>query len=318
MKRQRIWAAVLAASLILSCSACGKKENKEQDAYRQYGITCMEAGNYEEAEKAFQNALDQSIGKVGEKELDICFYKAKAQYLGGDEKAALETYDSIIKYNKDARAYYLRGDLYLDMGEEKKGLSDFKEAIHRDGKNYEIYIGIYQSLSRHDRKEEGQKYLSQALEIKGDKPADELYKGRICYLMGEYKDAVTYLTKAKENKLEIAAYYLGCAYEADGNDKKAKACIKEYLDSGIATSYELYDLGMSEMEDGDYKEALTYFEKGLSMEQVPNKQNLMKSSISAYEYSGDFDSAKEMMKEYLKLYPSDEEAQHESTFLETR
>ena len=250
--------------------------------------------------------------------MDICFYKAKAQYLGGDEKAALETYDSIIKYNKDARAYYLRGDLYLDMGEEKKGLSDFKEAIHRDGKNYEIYIGIYQSLSRHDRKEEGQKYLSQALEIKGDKPADELYKGRICYLLGEYKDAVTYLTKAKENKLEIAAYYLGCAYEADGNDKKAKACIKEYLDSGIATSYELYDLGMSEMEDGDYKEALTYFEKGLSMEQVPNKQNLMKSSISAYEYSGDFDSAKEMMKEYLKLYPSDEEAQHESTFLETR
>lgn len=51
---------------------------------------------------------------------------------------------------------------------------------------------------------------------------------------------------------------------------------------------------------------------------MPNKQNLMKSAIAAYEYSGDFDSAKKMMKEYLKAYPDDEEAKHENIFLETR
>ena len=84
------------------------------------------------------------------------------------------------------------------------------------------------------------------------------------------------------------------------------------------TSYDLYELGMQEMQDGNYKNALTYFNSGLELEKVPNKQNLMKSAIAAYEYSGDFDSAKKMMKEYLKAYPDDEEAKHENTFLETR
>jgi TolA-binding protein len=44
----------------------------------------------------------------------------------------------------------------------------------------------------------------------------------------------------------------------------------------------------------------------------------MKRAISAYEYSGDFESAKEMLSDYLALYPSDEDAKRESTFLETR
>ena len=86
----------------------------------------------------------------------------------------------------------------------------------------------------------------------------------------------------------------------------------------MATSYELYDLGMNEMEKSHYKQAITYFEAGLALEEVPNKQNLMKSTIAAYEYRGDFDSAKKVMKEYLSLYPSDEDAKRESIFLETR
>lgn len=316
--KKRIISVMLATVFALSVIGCGTKDTKEQDAYRQYGITCMESGKYEDAVKAFQNALGESIGHIGEKELDICFYKAKAQALDGKTKDALATYNAIIKYNKDARAYYLRGDLYMDMGEEKKGKADFESAVQHGKKNYEIYIGIYESLSRHEKKDEGQKYLSAAMEIKGDKPEDELYKGRISYLLGENKDAISYLEKAKEHKQMLASYYLGLAYDANGDSDKAKKYIAEYIKSGVATSYDLYELGMQEMQDGNYKNALTYFNSGLELEKVPNKQNLMKSAIAAYEYSGDFDSAKKMMKEYLKAYPDDEEAKHENTFLETR
>ena len=110
--KKRIVSIMLAAVLALSLAACGSKDTTEQDAYRQYGINCLESGNYEDAIKAFQNALNQSLGKVGEKEIDICFYKAQAQYLSGAKDDALETYNAIIKYNKDGRAYYLRGNLY--------------------------------------------------------------------------------------------------------------------------------------------------------------------------------------------------------------
>ena len=55
---------MLAAVLALSLAACGSKDTTEQDAYRQYGINCLESGNYEDAIKAFQNALNQSLGKA--------------------------------------------------------------------------------------------------------------------------------------------------------------------------------------------------------------------------------------------------------------
>jgi tetratricopeptide (TPR) repeat protein len=315
--RKRIILAALAISAALCLGACGSS-NKDQEAYRQYGITCMESGNYEDAVQAFQNALDESLGTIGEMELDICFYKAKAQMLGGDTAAALETYNAVIEYNGDARAYYLRGNLYFEQGDEEQALADYEKAVEKGSDDYELYIGIYESMSSHDKEEDAQKYLNQALEIKGNSAEDLLYKGRISTLLGEYADAEDYLTKAKKKGEELASFYLGLNYEAEGESDKADECISEYLDSDTATSYELYDLGAAEFAAGDYESALTYFNEALSLEKVPNKQNLMKSAISAYEKSGDFESAKEMLSDYLALYPSDEEAQRESTFLETR
>ena len=313
-------AAVIALSsmLVVSVSACGKTDVKQQDAYRQYGITCLENGKYEDALTAFQNALDQSVGKVGEREIDICFYKAKAQLDGGETAGALETYNAIIDYNKDARAYYLRGNLYFDQGKSKEACEDYEEAMKKSPKNYELYLGIYQSMKEHDMEAEGQKVLNKALEIKGKKPEDLLYKGRICYFLNDTENAISYLTQAKDGEISLASYYLALAYEQAGESKKAKNCIKEYLDSGTATSYDLYELGCDEMGQQNYEEALTYFNTALAMDEVPNRQSLMKGAVAAYEYSGDFDSAKKMMKDYMTQYPSDEDAKRESTFLETR
>lgn len=47
------------------------------------------------------------MGSVGAEELDICYYKAKAQYLSGDVDGAIDTYTVIIDYDKDSDAYYL-------------------------------------------------------------------------------------------------------------------------------------------------------------------------------------------------------------------
>ncbi len=61
-----------------------------------------------------------------------------------------------------------------------------------------------------------------------------MYKGQISYLSGDYKTAVTDLTKAKEDGQQKASYYLGLTYEAQGDTDKAQSYIKEYLDSGVA------------------------------------------------------------------------------------
>ena len=76
--------AFLACAAACMLSGCGQKTNTtDQEAYRQYGINCIESGDYPSAVDAFQKALDQSHGKVTAAEIDICYYKAEAQFLSG-------------------------------------------------------------------------------------------------------------------------------------------------------------------------------------------------------------------------------------------
>ena len=64
--RKRIICTILSAMCILGIAACGKKDSKEQDAYRQFGINCLESGKYQEAVDAFDKALGESLGHVDE------------------------------------------------------------------------------------------------------------------------------------------------------------------------------------------------------------------------------------------------------------
>ena len=54
------------------------------------------------------------------------------------------------------------------------------------------------------------------------------------------------------------------------------------------------------------------------MEGNASMQSLRFNRIVAYEYLGQFDQAKLAMEQYLALYPDDENAQREYTFLKTR
>ena len=71
--RKKLALACVSVMIVAMLTGCGKTTDSEQEAYRQYGINCLENGDYEEAVEAFQKALDQSVGGVGNMEIDICF-----------------------------------------------------------------------------------------------------------------------------------------------------------------------------------------------------------------------------------------------------
>jgi tetratricopeptide (TPR) repeat protein len=304
--------------LVFSMTACGNSRQKDQDAYRQYGLNCLAEGKYEDAANAFQLALNQSRGTVGEKEIDICYYKAQAQYQSGSYQDAADTYTAIIDYNADPQAYFLRGNLYFQIGQAENGTSDFAAAVAEDAKNYELYIGIYETLAANGMETEGEEYLNTALAIRGEKAYDKLEKGRIYLLLGDTENALSYLQDAVEKGNETANFYLAEAYEAAGDSEKADSCFQTYLDCGIADSAELCQMGERQMMQGNDSRALEYFSAALELENVPNKQTILKDMVIAYETLGDFSSAKNIMQQYLTLYPDDETAQREMTFLETR
>ncbi len=319
-KRTKKFTYILAAAvLVAALTGCTNEKQENEDAYRQIGINCMEAKDYEGAISAFDSALSQKIGKIGDEEIDICYYKAAAQYANGDTDGAIATYSSILDYDEDnADAFYLRGSLYLVLGDTAAAQADFNSAVTNNSEDYELYVNVYEQLNGAGMTSEASDYLNQALELKGDSANAHLWKGRIYLMLSDYENAETELKTALDKKSVEANLYLAKLYEAQDDAETAASYYETYLDSGDADSEVMYALGMAEMNQENYQGAIEYFQSGLAMEEVTNEQELLQNLVIAYEKSGDFSSAKTTMEQYLEDYPDDEDAQREYIFLCTR
>ena len=313
-----IYISAITAMTLFFCTGCSNERLEDQHELRLKGVTLMENGDYENALEKFQEALDLSLGKIGETELDICFYKAEAQYKLGNVEDAMATYTAIIDFNDNAKAYFLRGNLYYSLGDEEKALSDYAAAIENDAKNYELYIGVYEALSAHDKEQEAQDYLKKALEIRGNSSYDKMQKGRINFMLGENQTALSLLQEAANGKEKQAYYYLAGIYTQMGDEASSKSSMDAYMASGVADSYNLFAIANDELGKGNFDMAIECLKAALELESVPNKQIVMKTLVIAYEQNKDFASAKALMAEYIKAYPDDEDAKRENTFLETR
>ncbi len=320
MTKNRYRCLLTAAALSLClCAGCSDKKQENKEAYRQIGIDCMKEGNYEDAIAAFNSALKQSVGKIGETELDICYYKAAAQYASGDMESAIATYTAIIEYDeKSPDAYFQRGCLYLKQGETELAKNDYDKAIEYNANEYELYISIHENLAAYGQKDMGESYLNKAFSIKGNDKENQVQRGRIYFLMGEYDNAITELTKAAEAEAADAYFYLAQVYDAQGDSANAENYYQAYTATGNANAKTLNALGEIALEKGNYAEALGYFSEALTMEGDVNKKEIMQNQIIAYEYSGDFASAWDVLKAYVEVYPMDEQLEREYTFLEHR
>ncbi len=304
----------VSAVLLAGCST-GQERMEKKAAYRTIGINAMEAEDYEGAMEAFNSALEQA-SEIGENEIDICYYKAAAQFASGDFEGAIETYSALLESDgKNSDAYFLRGCVYLKRGDDTKAREDYAAAV-KYAETDEIYLPIYYSLSGAGYEAEGKAYLDEALEKRvGRNAKNHTVKGRIYLIRGEYQEAVKRLKEAVEKGDVDANLYLAQAYEALGDAGQSEACIAAYVEEYPQSSVAFNQLGRKEMEAGNYQEAAAYFQEGLEQQEVTNEQQLRSNLIAAYEYSGDFEGAWELMEAYASDYPGDEAAMREILFL---
>ena len=307
---------VVGISLFSGCSGDG---TKNQAAYRQTGITCMEQGDYANAIVAFEAALQQKIGSVGPDEIDISYYKGAAQYASGDLESAMATYQAILDFDKkQPDAYYLRGCLYLKQGNTEAAKADFENAVKYKPNEYELYLGIYDNLACAGYLEEGEAYLNQAFGIKGDAVSNLEYRGRIHYLLGDYDSALTDLGAALEGGSETAYLYLAKTYDALGDDVTAEEYYTKYLENHSQSPEALGAMGTIMLEKKQYDKAMTYLEAAMEYSGDVVNRGVMQDLVIAYEYTGAFDKAWELIERYVALFPEDEKAQKEYIFLKNR
>lgn len=263
------------------------KERKDvQLAYRGEGLAYMGMEDYEGAIEAFDEALKAKENSDSKTAADIACYKASAQMKLKAYEEAAKTYSDIPDFDENAQTEYLRGVAYLQAGRKAKALKDFEMAVGNEKEDYELYLSIYQSLKEHGFAKDGKKYLDTILkESSGKGYKDKLLRGKACYYMEKYDEAL--------------ALFEDCAKDKDD-------------------AAEVYNwLGMCKLQVKD-KSALADIQKGIALKDESFLQQLLFNEVVAYERFGDFKKAREKMERYVEEYPDDSEALREYEFLKTR
>jgi tetratricopeptide (TPR) repeat protein len=312
--------------LLLLCgvvffAGCGKSQSatEQQSQLRSAGMKAMSEGNLKLAVSDFDQALKKSNGEIGEIELDLCYQKGICQYKAGLKKEALETLTALLKYDeRDSKAYYLRGTIYMAEKSEEKAIRDFNQAVEYEKQEYELYIGIYQQLMDANLLENAKDYLKLAEKIDGDSPKDNREKGRICLLLKDYEQAKKYLDLALNEKDEDAKLYMARLLEETGNVKQAYSVYESYANSNKKDGNAQNKLGLILMDAKDYKGAVNYFQKAIASGTVDDVLTTGKNMIVCYEKQADYKNAFQAASDLAKKFPQDLEIKKECLFLSTR
>ena len=285
---------------------------------RSRGIVYMGLTDYEKAVEAFLSSLSGSNGLIQNIDFDINYYLAAAYTKNGQYSEAEDTYDAILALRPNEKdAYFLRGNVRMNLGNFQEAKEDFDKVISMDPKNYDRLIQIYEVLAHFGYKEVGQAYLQTALDS-GDKQMDNFCIGRIYYYLGEYQKACLALEEARVKGGVESYLYLGRSYEAMGDFNYASSVYSSYLGKYEGNAEMYNQLGLCEIAKGEYRKALEAFQAGLQQENSGMVQTLSFNEAVAYEYLGEYQQAYALMGNYLKSYPDDEQAKREYDFLSTR
>ena len=294
-----------------------KAGENPQEIARGMGIAYIGLAKYEEAIEQFLTALSYSDEFVDNFDFDTNYYLAVAYFKNGQTKEAGKVYSAILDLRDDREARYLRGIVLLEEDKLAEAKADFDIAISKDSSDYDMRIEIAQALMKKGYEGDAKAYLQAALGS-NEKKISDYDRGRLSYYMGDYENARNYLEATRENKNAEAVLLLGQTYEKLGDYNYAGSVYSNYLTGNPDNVILLNRLGMCKLQSKDAKSALEYFELALKLEDPSMTQILKFNQIVAYEYLGEFDQANVLMRNYLQVYPDDQEALREYEFLKSR
>ncbi|MDE7184049.1 MAG: tetratricopeptide repeat protein, partial [Lachnospiraceae bacterium] len=251
-------------------------------------------------------------------EYDTNYYLASAYMKQGKYAAAEEIYSAIIALKKKEKdAYYLRACARLRQNQYEEAVTDFEKAFSFDSDNLDLLTDAYVEMQAAGFGEQGQTYLQEFMSQK-EKKLSEGERGILYYYLGDYENARIYLDSFINGKDPKLSMILGQTYEKLDNMSYAAIVYQSYLDTNEPNAAIYNSLGVCLMHQEKYEEAVKAFESGIDLGASDYLQELRFNIIVANEYSGNFAQAKQMMQEYLQVYPDDARAKKENEFLKTR
>ena len=138
------------------------KNSHISDAYRDSGIKYKNQGNYDEAIKSFDKAIETNPQDSG-----AWIDKGVFLFSRGNYDEAMKCFDKAIEiYPNNAEAWNDKGYAFKEMGEYEQAIKAFNEAIMLDPIFTDAWEGKGYSLEQLGRKEEAQKCFQKAEELR--------------------------------------------------------------------------------------------------------------------------------------------------------
>lgn len=303
-------------------NAIVRKNNKM--ALRGKGIAYYYSNQYLSSVEELEKAL--SIKDNAELNTDIRSYLASSLERAGLYEKALDAYETILKEgNAKGEIYFKRASLYSKLGRYEESIAEYEEAITEEKDNYDYYFGKYFALTANGQEEEG-KVLLESLIIpkEGEKssasPEDNYNLAKAYYYLGEYEEASSRLQESILLGFTSAYYYLGQIAEEQNNYEEAIYNYNNYLadEKNEKTGAVYNQLGLNYFKLGQYTEGLETISEGLTLNDILEEQSLKRNEIIGLEHLGKYEDAAKKVREYLLVYPNDEEAKREYEFIKTR
>lgn len=140
---------------------------------------------------------------------------------------------------------------------------------------------------------------------------------------GDYEAAVDEFKEAADADQNPGDAYrgMGIAKWELGQYEAARNAFELALENDAEKTATIYNfLGNCEMQLGNSKAALNYYNLGISCEDCSEEmlQEMKFNEIVAYEQCEEWENARTKLEEYTAAYPEDERALKEAAFLETQ
>lgn len=293
--RQLVW-GLAAVSAVLLLTGCG--DSREAREARMSGIEQMNQGQYEEAIASFDRALSEADGIVGAFELDVLKYRAEAEYMTEDYRAAAHTYDILADVDEGKREYlYYGAASHALAGELAKAVDAYEKA--------QGSMSEEKKPKKSDHKQEDKKQ------------GEETASGQSSVNPDQKSIHEASLSAEEEAGRSLALSAIGKAYEDQGQYEEAMSFYEGAAGSGLTADL-CNRMGLCMMAAEEYDEALSYFEKGMTLQDQVKMPDLKYNEAAAYEYKGNFEKALELLNAYVSAYGSTPEIEREILFLESR
>ncbi len=287
-------------------------------ALRGKGIAYIHLKNFKEAIEQFDEALNIRVST--DLDMDILYYKGKALMNVGDYAEAAEVYTDIIRqFGEEAQVLADRAYAYQKTGEYEKGLDDYDRAIALQKNNYEYYFGKYYLLQKTGRTYESHEVLKQASEIPVNTKADKFNLAKIHFYQGLHDQSFPELSESFAYGFAEAYFYIGEIYNQKKDYSTAKYYYEKYIEEEDIGTPEVYNqIAHCLIKMEEYEQALPYLETGIAFADEDRMRAMLKNEIIVYEYLGDFEKALAKLQSYIAVYPEDEDAKREKSFILSR